>query len=160
MLLYDNFVCCRALYIALFKHLSFVGQRACHRTALELCKVLLSLDPEGDPLAMVLVVDLYALRSRQYSWLLRLAQDWEGTRNLSQLPNFAFSTAVAHFQLAHSGSQPVDLTAADEALQQALIMFPGVLTRLLDKCSVQADAKVTGHSFFGAKAQTRYLKYY
>lgn len=52
-----------------------MGQRACHRTALELCKVLLSLDPEGDPLAMVLVLDLYALRSRQFAWLLRVASE-------------------------------------------------------------------------------------
>lgn len=137
----------RALFIALFKHLSFVGQRACHRTALELCKVLMSLDPVTDPLAMVLVVDLYALRSRQYAWLVRVAEEWEATRNLSQLPNFAFSTAVARFHLG-------EVEQADMALQNALIMFPGVLTRLLDKCAVQTDAKVTAHAFFGPKSQT------
>lgn len=102
---------------------------------------------------MVLVVDLYALRSRQFAWLLRLSQEWEATRNLSQLPNFAFSTAVAHFQLASSGQG--DVAQADSALQSALIMFPGVLTRLLDKCAVQPDAAVANHSFFGPKAQTR-----
>lgn len=31
----------RAFYIALFKHLSFVGQRGCNRTALEFCKLIL-----------------------------------------------------------------------------------------------------------------------
>jgi hypothetical protein len=128
-----------------------VGQRACHRTALELCKVLMSLDPLGDPLAMVLVVDLYALRSRQYEWLVQLAAEWESTRNLSQLPNFAFSTAVALFHLGKHAQ-------ADEALQNALIMFPGVLTRLLEKCGVQTDAKVLGHHYFGPKSQTRYQR--
>lgn len=51
-------------------------------------------------------------------------------RNLSQLPNFAFSCALCHFHL----SQQEDLDAeeackqkqqADQMLQGALIMFPG-----------------------------------
>ncbi|XP_059469936.1 ribosome quality control complex subunit TCF25 [Neocloeon triangulifer] len=142
----------RALFIALFKHLTLVGQRACHRTALELSKVVLSLDPEGDPLAMVLVIDLYALRSRQFAWLVRLADEWEASRNLSQLPNIAYSTAVARFHLAQQGA--VEMADADAALQLALIMFPGVLSPLLEKCSVQVDQKVLGHNFFGPNSQT------
>ncbi|XP_065340572.1 ribosome quality control complex subunit TCF25 [Cloeon dipterum] len=142
----------RALFIALFKHLTMVGQRACHRTALELSKVVLSLDPDDDPLAMVLVIDLYALRSRQYSWLVRLADEWEASRNLSQLPNFAYSTAVARFHLAVQGA--IEMADADASLQLALIMFPGVLSPLLEKCSVQVDHKVLAHDFFGPKAQT------
>lgn len=132
----------RALYVALFKHLQFVGARACYRTALELCKVLLSLDPDGDPLAVVLAIDFYALRAQEYEWLIRIAADWEISRNLSQLPNFAFSVAVAHFQLGR------DIETAHNLLQKALIMFPGVLLPLLDKCSVQADSRVSTHPFF------------
>jgi hypothetical protein len=91
---FSNF---RALYITLFKHLTFVGGRACCRTSLEFCKLLLSLDPEGDPLAIKLAIDFYALRAREYTWLIDFYDEWETTKNLSQLPNFAFSTAVAHF---------------------------------------------------------------
>jgi hypothetical protein len=143
----------RGLFIALFKHLTLVGQRACHRTALELSKVVLSLDPEGDPLAMVLLIDLYALRSRQFAWLVRLSDEWETSRNLSQLPNFAYSVAVARFHLAQQGT--CEMAEADAALQLALIMFPGVLTPLLEKCSVQVDPKVCAHNFFGPNSQAR-----
>lgn len=57
-------------------------------------------------------------------------------RNLSQLPNFAFSTALCHFHL----SQQEDLEReeseslkqkADVMLQNALIMFPGGETTTL-----------------------------
>lgn len=114
--------------------------------------MVLSLDPEGDPLAMVLLIDLYALRSRQFAWLVRLADEWESSRNLSQLPNFAYSVAVAKFHLAQQGT--FEMAEADAALQLALIMFPGVLTPLLEKCSVQVDPKVSGHTFYGPNSQT------
>lgn len=147
----------RAFFITLFKHLIFVGGRACYRTALEFCKVLLSLAPEDDPLAVVLAIDFYALRSREYQWLVQFCDEWESRRNLSQLPNFAFSLAIAHFHIL-SAMPDADLTLADKLLQDALIMFPGVLVPLLEKCSIQVDPRVQGHAFFGAKAQTKYFQ--
>ncbi|XP_071443869.1 ribosome quality control complex subunit TCF25 [Hetaerina americana] len=156
----------RALFIALFKHMTFVGQRACYRTSLEFCKLLLSLDPVGDPVAAVLIVDFYALRCHEYEWFIRLFEEWENQgRNLLQLPNFAFSVAVAHFYLAtheaesksntdgSKASPKWDILVADQFLQNALIMFPGVLLPLLDKCSIQPEERVTNFPFFGVKAQ-------
>ncbi|KAF7211882.1 ribosome quality control complex subunit TCF25 [Nothobranchius furzeri] len=148
----------RAFYLALYKHMVFLEKRGCPRTALEYCKLILSLDPDLDPLCMLLLVDFLMLRSREYKSLLQLYQDWEEHRNLSQLPNFAFSCALCRFHL----SQQEDLDPkeaenqkklADQMLQSALIMFPGVLMPLLDLCTVQPDATVTSHCFFGPKSQ-------
>ncbi|KMQ98420.1 transcription factor 25 [Lasius niger] len=137
----------RALFITLFKHLGFVGGRACYRTSLEFCKLLLSLDPEGDPLAVVLSIDFYALRAKEFEWFVEFCDLWESSRNLTQLPNIAYSLALAHFRLGNKDD-------ADRLLQNALIMFPGVLIPLLEKCNIQTDAKVMQHDFFNSKAQT------
>lgn len=137
----------RALFIILFKHLNFVGGRACYRTSLEFCKLLLSLDPEGDPLAVILSLDFYALRAKEYEWFIEFCNLWDNTRNLTQLPNIAFSLALAHFHLGNTSS-------ANELLQNALIMFPGVLIPLLEKCSIQSDKMVQTHNFFNTKAVT------
>lgn len=52
----------RGFFIALFKHLLCVGGKACYRTSLELTKLLLSLDVEGDPLGAILLIFMqYAL---------------------------------------------------------------------------------------------------
>ncbi|XP_070617855.1 ribosome quality control complex subunit TCF25 [Erythrolamprus reginae] len=148
----------RAFYLALFKHLLFLERRGCPRTALEVCKLLLSLDPENDPLCMLLVVDLLSLRAREFAFLTRMFQEWEGHRNLSQLPNFAFSVPLAYFFL----SQQEDLSEAEQSrareqadglIRQALIMFPSALMPLLDRCSVQPDPVVASHAFFGVEAQ-------
>lgn len=136
----------RALYVTIFKHLLFVGGRACYRTALEFCKLLVSLDPDGDPLAVKLTIDFYALRAKEYSWLIDFSNEFESTKNLSQLPNFAFSTAIAHFYTSDGKTD-----VADELLQNALLMFPSVLIPLLEKCSVQMDSRLSKHSFFSSE---------
>ncbi|XP_012279535.1 transcription factor 25 [Orussus abietinus] len=135
----------RALFITLFKHFTFLGGRGCYRTSLEFCKLLLSLDPEGDPLAVVLALDFYALRAGEYEWFIEFCSFWDNARNLTQLPNVAYSLALSHYYL---GEREI----ADELLQNALIMFPGVLFPLLNKCSVQTDTQVTKHEFFTMKA--------
>lgn len=136
----------RPFFIALFKHLMFIGGRACYRTSLELCKVLLSLNPEGDPLAIVLAIDFFALRAKEYEWFIDFCQVWEVSRNLTQLPNIAYSLALAHFHLGNEET-------ANELLDHALFMFPGVLTDLLDKCNVQTDTRLLGHDHFNSEAK-------
>ena len=59
-----------------------------------------SLDPDDDPLCMLLLLDFYALRSEQYDFLVRICTEWEGHRNLLQLPNFAFSVPLAKYHQA------------------------------------------------------------
>ena len=38
-------------------------------------------------------------------------------------------------------------------LQKSLIMFPGLLIPMLDKCSIVPDAQVAAHPFFGTRSQ-------
>uniref|UniRef100_A0A8C8ZET7 Transcription factor 25 n=1 Tax=Prolemur simus TaxID=1328070 RepID=A0A8C8ZET7_PROSS len=148
----------RSFYLALYKQMSFLEKRGCPRTALEYCKLILSLEPDEDPLCMLLLVDHLALRARNYEYLIRLFQEWEGHRNLSQLPNFAFSVPLAYFLLSQQTDLPEqELSSAREKasllIRQALTMFPGVLLPLLEYCSVRPDTAVASHSFFGPNAE-------
>lgn len=133
----------RALFITLFKHSQYLESRACSRTALEVAKLILTFDPVNDPLAIILMIDFYAIRAKQYDWLVQLYDEWEATNNLSQLPNMAYSYSLALFLLKRT-------EAADRALQYALLMFPSVLRLLLDELGIQPDSRVIGHSYFAA----------
>lgn len=133
----------RALFVTLFKHSQYLESRACSRTALEVAKLILTFDPVTDPLAIILIVDYYAIRAKQYEWFVQLYNEWEATNNLSQLPNMAYSYALALFYLKR-------MEAADEALQYALLMFPAVLRMLLEELSIQPDPRVSSHSYFAA----------
>jgi hypothetical protein len=143
----------------LFKHLVLVGQRACHRTAFELCKILLFLDPVNDPLCVTLMIDFYALKAAEYEWLIKLFNFWEKSRNLDQLPNFSYSIPLAYhlLSLKNSGGQSEEFASkADNMIQYAMIMFPSILLPLLDKVGVQIDSRVKHHNYFNAFAQSRY----
>ena len=139
--------------MAIFKHLVYIGLRGCYRTALEFCKLLYSLDQDSDPLAVILMVDFYAIKANEYTWFIDFFNAFEPKKNLSQLPNMAFAIALAHFY--QSKTDPSSLTRADDYLKQALLMFPGVLISLLDKCSIQADSRVTKHEYFSPKTPFR-----
>lgn len=140
----------RSLFVALFKHAQYLEGRACPRTALEIAKLIMTFDPVGDPLAMILAVDYYAIRSRQFEWLIELYREWEASHNLAQLPNMAYSYAMAEFYEERNRGAATE--KADAALQYALLMFPGVLKPLLEEIGVQIDARVNGHNYFGAGA--------
>lgn len=142
----------RCLFIVLFKHAQYLEGRACSRTALEIAKLIMSFDPDTDPLAMILVVDYYALRAKEYDWLVHLYNEWESTNNLSQLPNMAYSYALALFYLHKDG----DLKLADDAIQYAVMMFPAVLKGLLDALSIQPDSRVNYHKYVAAQAYEKY----
>lgn len=138
----------RALFIVLFKHAQYLEGRACARTALEVAKLILTLDPVTDPLAMILVLDYYALRSKQYEWLVQLYDEWGSSHNLAQLPNMAYSYALALFYLNKNG----DLDSADKAIQYAIMMFPGVVKPLLDALSVQVDSRANSHTYISTSS--------
>jgi len=100
-----------------------------------------------DPLAVVLCIDFYALRSSEYTWFIHFVNAFDSARNLMQLPNIKFSFAVAKWQIG-------DVETSNTLLQEALIMFPGVLIPLLEKCSIQADKRVIAHPFFTTATET------
>ena len=105
-----------------------------------------------DPLAIVLTIDFFALRARCNQWLGDFFNTANPTRNLDQLPNMAYSVALATFHLhleAAGGQEKEDLLArSDSLLQGALLSFPSVLLGLLDKCSIEPDPSVIACSYF------------
>uniref|UniRef100_A0A5K4F292 Transcription factor 25 n=1 Tax=Schistosoma mansoni TaxID=6183 RepID=A0A5K4F292_SCHMA len=85
----------RGLFVALFRYILKISERGCYRSALEYCKLLLSLDYEDDPLTVLLMIDCYAIYSRQYRFLIDLYDSLNGSRNLYLLPNFGLSIPLA-----------------------------------------------------------------
>jgi len=64
----------RLFHEALFRHIDSLSRRGCHRTALEFCKLLLSLEPDVDPMCVMLCIDYHALKSGESAFLLQLVR--------------------------------------------------------------------------------------
>ena len=96
----------------------------------------------------MLFIDFYALKCGEYKWILKFFKAFQNEKHLIQLPNFAFSIAIANFYLN-------DVSKADFLLQEALIRYPQLLLRLLTKCNVQPDDSVYKVIYF--KDYTKYV---
>ena len=60
----------RGFFVALFRYILYLSRQGCYRTALEFCKALLSLQPDEDPLCVLLMIDWFALMAGEHAFFL------------------------------------------------------------------------------------------
>ncbi|KAI8811014.1 transcriptional repressor TCF25-domain-containing protein [Cladochytrium replicatum] len=137
----------RSFFLALFRHMVVVARKSCWRTALELNKLTLGLDPEDDPLGSLLCIDFYAIKAREFTWLNRFSESLAERRDLSSMPNFAYSLALVRYEL-DADQQPDDLSSeSSKLLQRAILSYPWTIPQLYEKCGV-TDNRVTSSPHF------------
>lgn len=146
----------KPLFSALFNHMKNMDRRGCHRSALEVCKLLLSLDSD-DPMGALFCIDYFSLRAQEYQWLERFAEEYRTDSSLWLFPNFSFSLAVARFYLERDAASKKDIAEAEKAtssdlMKQALMLHPLVLQKLVAKAPLKDSvwAQILKNSFFGS----------
>ncbi|KAJ1853566.1 hypothetical protein GGH12_000739 [Coemansia sp. RSA 1822] len=132
----------RGLFLALFRHMQFLARRGCWRTAFEVNKALLALDPVRDPYGALLTLDFHALKSRQYEYVRRMATEWTWSR-IDLLPGWAYSRALAEFMLERNGAE-----RSADLLVEAILVFPSVVPVLWARAGLEVDAAVAEHPYF------------
>jgi len=136
----------RSFFIALFKHIQYLGRKGCWRTAFEFCKLLLGLDHREDSLGALLFIDYYALMSKEYHWLIDFYEYFKESKGLSLLPNFAYSIALAKWHIEKENGQK-DYPDSTNKMIQAIIFYPYIIPILYKKCGI-TDNTVKKHSYF------------
>ncbi|KAF9982856.1 Transcription factor 25 [Modicella reniformis] len=153
----------RSFFLALHRHIQFLGRRGCWRTAFEFNKLLLSLDPQNDPLGALLSIDFYALKAQEHNYLKRLYERLKQDHGLDQMPNFLYSIALAQFHLesaqghinnnnsnsnSSSSSGGSKHKESSKLLQKAILMFPTAVPLLADQGNFNVDGEVAGEAAF------------
>lgn len=146
----------RPLFHALFDHMKNMDRRGCHRSALEICKLLLSLDSD-DRKGALCCIDYFSLRSKEYTWLEHFSGEYRHDNSLWLFPNFSFSLAVCRFYLELEGSSKdtgmkSGKATSTDLMKQALMLHPTVLKKLVEKVPLkdQAWKNILQHSYFGS----------
>ncbi|KAK5157192.1 hypothetical protein LTR04_005494 [Oleoguttula sp. CCFEE 6159] len=116
----------REFWLAAYRYIANLGMRATWRTAFEWAKLLLSLDPEGDPYCVGLVIDQFALRSRQAQQLVDMAQSKTLGSRWKNLENIHISLGLAYTQVHNSQK-------GKQELYTAFANFPWVAARLFQE---------------------------
>ncbi|KAI9005909.1 transcriptional repressor TCF25-domain-containing protein [Gaertneriomyces semiglobifer] len=135
----------RAFHLALFKHINYLARRGCWRTAFEFARVLLSLDPEDDPLGTLQSIDFYALNAKEYQWYKSFYEEYKDEWDLGSYPNHAYSYAFAvrEVELERKDRNQV----SSQLLRGAIQCFPSAVLGLYEKVAV-SDSRVSSSPFF------------
>jgi hypothetical protein len=127
----------REFWLASWRYMQNLTMRATWRTVFEWGKLLISLSPEEDPYGLWLVLDQYALRSRQDLDYINISRNTKLGQVHGNLPNVQFSQALAEYR---SG----DKRKGRQALYTTIGKFPWVVARLLQEINQDAPPGVWG----------------
>ena len=138
----------RPFFLLVHRHLLTKLRKGRLRVALEFAKFLFAKEPDGDPLALLLLIDSLALRARCPNFLLDFYDHFSSSKRLDLMPNFRFSLPLALLSMGQSEE-------AEKFLEEALVRFPFVLSQILDHLQVQADASVDRNYYLNTLAGYR-----
>lgn len=127
----------REFWLATWRYSQNLTMRATWRTVYEWTKLLISLSPENDPYSLWLVLDQYALRSRQDLDFLNISRNSLLKRIHRDMPNIQLSQALAEFRAGNSGK-------GKQLLYTAIGRYPWMIARLLQELNLDAPPGVWG----------------
>uniref|UniRef100_A0A1D1YA67 Transcription factor 25 n=1 Tax=Anthurium amnicola TaxID=1678845 RepID=A0A1D1YA67_9ARAE len=144
----------KPLFQALFCHMNNMDRRGCHRSALEVCKLLLSLDSD-DPMGSLFCIDYFALRAQEFEWLEQFAEEYQSDNSVWLFPNFSYSLAVCRFYLEREAAAKElvvksEKSTSNDLMKQALMLHPLVLKKLVAKAPLkdQVWTQILNNSLF------------
>lgn len=142
---------------ALFKLVQVSYIAGLSRTALATSRFLLSLDPLRDPMQVLPAMDHYALACNSHSldkWLVEMVESNcihilyrdEDTKkefrcSVREMPNWAYSYALALFRIFQTTESEDVRVKADAAIEAALSSHPSVVGMLLQKLDVDTSSR-------------------
>jgi len=127
----------REFWLASWRYMQNLSMRGTWRTVYEWAKLLLSLSPGEDPYALWLILDQYALRSRQDLDYLNISRNSSFKAVHHDTPNVQLSQGLAE---CRAGNQ----NKGKQALFTAIGRFPWVVARLMQELSLDPPPGVWG----------------
>jgi len=133
----------REFWLAGYQYIKSLLMKGTYRTALEWAKLLLSLDPEGDPYCMRFMIHHLALRCHEFQWLL----DTTPVCNLEIFKENAGSALTSlpmTISLAYAAMSLRDGSGCRSYLSEAMQNVPWLFTRLFRELNLDAPKSIWG----------------
>jgi hypothetical protein len=155
----------RLLFITLYLHSQLVARKGCWRTALEVSKCALRLDPIQDPLGIWLWADFLASRAQEWQWVCdvwsQLGDSASGEGRMKWYPNWAWTSALAHFRVEKDHGKE---SHADVLLKRTMLAFPWMIAMMASKCNLTIDSEImavlSSDSYFQEPSDSRYIAFF
>ena len=134
----------RELWLAGYQYIKSLVMKGTYQTAFEWAKLLLSLDPEGDPYCMGrLMIHQLALRAHEHNWLLDFASS-QISMNWSEDGKRSGASIHMSPSLAFAALQLRDGKKARELLSESMQTVPWLFTSLFKELNLDAPPSIWG----------------
>ncbi|KAL8656219.1 MAG: hypothetical protein Q9210_000414 [Variospora velana] len=133
----------REFWLAAWRYVANLGQKGIWRTGYEWAKLVLSLDPEGDPYCVALSLDQLALRGGQAEHFLKLC-GCAPLDSFLQRPSLLISSALAKYRVK-------DAQGSRSQLRAAIAAYPYIFARLFQELNLEH----TPQSIWGQTPRTK-----
>ncbi|KAM3420665.1 hypothetical protein BST61_g3920 [Cercospora zeina] len=134
----------REFWLASWRYMQNLTMRATYRTVYEWTKMLLSLSPQDDPYALWLVLDQYALRSKEQIDYLNISRNAIFKAVHEGMPNVQVSQALAECKAGNKGK-------GQQLLFSVVGRYPWFIARLMHELNIDAPPAVWGTEPASAK---------
>ncbi|KAI4289569.1 MAG: hypothetical protein L6R35_001165 [Caloplaca aegaea] len=136
----------RELWLAAWRYVANLGQKGTWRTGYEWAKLVLSLDPEGDPYCVALSLDQLALRGGQAEHFLKLCgcAPLDSFLQRPSRPSLLISSALAKYRVK-------DAQGSRSQLRVAIAAYPYIFARLFQELNLEN----TPQSIWGQTPRTK-----
>ena len=128
----------RALFVAIFRQILFASMKSCWKSSYELCKLLYNLSPQQDPFACLLIMDTLALKVENFDFVLEFIDEFDHALNLTLLPNFAYSHALALFYKEVMSNTSHEKSAA--TIRSAVLRYPMIAQLICEKFNYNLES--------------------
>ncbi|KAL8731310.1 MAG: hypothetical protein Q9166_003534 [cf. Caloplaca sp. 2 TL-2023] len=132
----------REFWLAAWRYVANLGQRGTWRTSYEWAKLVLGLDPEGDPFCVAINMDQLALRGGQAEHFLSVCTCAPLDQFLRR-PNLRISSALAKYRLK-------DAQGSRAQLRETIKDYPYIFARLFQELNLEHPPK----AIWGQKARS------
>jgi hypothetical protein len=134
----------REVWLAGYHYIKALLMKGTYRTALEWAKLLLSLDPEGDPYCMRLLIHNFALKGHQFQYIQdvyssKLPEIWSQSTT-SQLNSLSHTRP----SLAFAAMQAKESSKCRELLATAMQETPWLFNRLFQELNLDSPSSIWG----------------
>jgi hypothetical protein len=127
----------REFWLASWRYMQNLTMRATYRTVYEWTKMLLSLSPQDDPYSLWLVLDQYALRSREHIDYINISRNVMFKTVHENMPNVQLSQALAECKAG-------DKSKGQQLLFSVIGKYPWFIARLMYELNIDAPPAVWG----------------
>ncbi|KAG9228647.1 transcriptional repressor TCF25-domain-containing protein [Amylocarpus encephaloides] len=135
----------RELWLAGYQYIKSLVMKGTYRTALEWAKLLLSIDPEGDPYCMRLMIHHLALRAGEFNWLLDFYESKiPSIQDASRLKGA--TTETSHFtpSLAFAAMSLKEGTQCRKFLTESMQKVPWLFARMFKELDLDVPPSIWG----------------